>query len=1509
MNRDRHDLVADLLTDEIRSLRGAVGVLVQDVPHIAPKSLLSRLKAAVVDGLDLRIAFLAEAGNAAAIEAEIPPEIFSDTVQRAEKWRNERGLDATIVVIATGDEARLSSLHDFEQIGPTRLKSRLVRHVLNEHADLNEVQGRWWKMLRSDARISFSQLLDYYSALPEETAGFVRQTSRELHRLGLLPDPGVFDNPKEAAIRRRLELNRDLVARLQTLTDKDRGIIAKNIANEQDAERKSTLTKSFRSLQQLRRGEFSGAQLDFDDARALLGIRKPPPNEPPEPSPDPPPATQGMHELAATALLNPDAAADLDEVISDVVRQLNELDEPNLRPIRLTVELPGGTTVQGQARTDIVNLMAHMVGEGLYGAWIRGDGSDVEHMVRRFRGDEEVTERWNRTDIQDYLANFDHDAADRIADLFDSYDCRRNEVLPLVRILGAEPLAAAAAEGTRETILGYIGAYQALMDQLSEVYGTLFKEFGPDVDGLIAKFLTLDVVVFGSAPDDTFAVVTPLHPLFLWHYAEYCRIVADQRDRLSERDRRLVFAAAKNLPSFLTALCLPPVTGTAALTLPQVGTIGALPYFATAPERNAGDDGIDAATNLVRAFLETHPPARLGFRLSLVDPPDAGRYLSLIADLADQDEASGAHVTVFRHPTDKLGTQLRLTPDEEDRVARIFRATTPGRPYTFDVRTLPAGPLSLPNDHGAHLVIVFDQTPGQQARATTIEHPIQPLAMPQRLQYRVQAKTVELMPAPGGLFASYFEVAQHLTKSPPASYFSIHQSAELRERFASLSETAQWLVVADRHVDRDLEAGALRIFTGREGKREIAAFTTATDPFRRSLREVARHYNTAITDAELDELLRELTDLLDAGVLAMRPGVDGKVNHSHVKGLLGMLIAARWCRATCPDEHSRMLVSLDDPAARRWLHLREDAQRADLLGIEHGDGYCGLTIFEVKAMQDTSSKARIIGGVVEGSAIEQLLSTRRLLHEVFLDNREEEMITTPARREVLREHIFRELTKQRYTPEERKRWASIAEKLFAREMEAPTIHVHLVEVQLGVDMASLPDQRIAQARDGDQVVPVTITSLNEQGVDALRAATPSTAADDSDYDAEPPTGPRDGSSPDPDQPERPPPAGAGSSPSAPPTDEAIAGEHRPRAFLGEAPGTYGKPLEVWFDPQRPERPLPNPHMAITGETGSGKTQATKALLHELLPFDLPVLILDFKDDYSQPDYVQAEGFTRYDANFTGMPFNPMSPPVDPQSGRVAPMNHIHQLSGILKRIYGLGDQQAFHLRDAMKETYEIQGIGTRPFVPDEGQAYLSFEAIRDVLEREGHNALLGRLSPIFDLGLFSVSEETTSLEDLLRQAAVIRLSQLPGDEVKNAVAEFLLMALYNHLIRQPQPRALTRLLVLDEAWRLVESPFIEPLMREGRAFGLGVVVATQYPKDLPDTVAGSTATKLYFSQTNSEQIRQIQRTLTGKTTGSEAEHVATTVRGLPPLHCLVSNAQHAPYKRVEVTPYFERVSN
>jgi hypothetical protein len=366
---------------------------------------------------------------------------------------------------------------------------------------------------------------------------------------------------------------------------------------------------------------------------------------------------------------------------------------------------------------------------------------------------------------------------------------------------------------------------------------------------------------------------------------------------------------------------------------------------------------------------------------------------------------------------------------------------------------------------------------------------------------------------------------------------------------------------------------------------------------------------------------------------------------------------------------------------------------------------------------------------------------------------------------------------------------------------------------------------------------------------------------------------------------------------------------RPRALLGTAPGEYGKPREIWFDPASPEGRLPNPHLMITGETGSGKTQATKALLAEMRPLGIPALILDFKDDYSEPVYAESEGLNVYDPNEQSLPFNPLAPAVDPRSGRVNPTHHLHQLTEIVKRIYRLGDQQAYRLREAIKSVYEDAGVPMQAFVPDAGQQYPAFEVLQEALRQEKDNqALLGRMSPIFDLGLFASSARVTDFATVAEQSTVIRLAQLPGDEVKNSVAEFFLMALYNYLIRQPQSHQLARLAVLDEAWRLVDSPFLEPLMREGRAFGLGVVIASQFPSDLPTAVAASTATKMYFSQTNLEQIREIQRTVLGKTSGADADHLASTMRGLPPLTCVLYSKQFSRYVRVAINPYFDRTT-
>ena len=177
------------------------------------------------------------------------------------------------------------------------------------------------------------------------------------------------------------------------------------------------------------------------------------------------------------------------------------------------------------------------------------------------------------------------------------------------------------------------------------------------------------------------------------------------------------------------------------------------------------------------------------------------------------------------------------------------------------------------------------------------------------------------------------------------------------------------------------------------------------------------------------------------------------------------------------------------------------------------------------------------------------------------------------------------------------------------------------------------------------------------------------------------------------------------------------------------------------------------------------------------------MILDFKDDYSEKGYTEAEGLSLYDPNYQAMPFNPLAPTADLRSGAVNPNHHIHQLTEIIKRIYHLGDQQAYRLREAIRASYKSAGVPDKPFKPTSRQMYPPFEAVRAHLEKDKESkTLLGRMSPIFDLGLFSSASTEAEFAKVTAASTVVRLAQLPGDETKNSVAEFFLMALYNHLV-------------------------------------------------------------------------------------------------------------------------------
>ena len=254
-NRTSEQLLSELIAEAIRQYAGAVGVLVRDLPTHDASTLLQRLNGMHREEAfpDLRIAYLLPGGVEAAHGIGVADDLFSAEIEQAERWRNERDLDALIVVVARGDEAKLSSLEDFWTVTSQGLKSTLVDRAMGGPAGENEVQTRFWQMLADDDAVGLGQLVDYYLSLEgKDGADFKNASSRELHRLGLLPDSSFFNHSDSSAMARRLQSNREIVERLQMLTPKDRRTIKQVVEAETDTEEKAKLQEALEQLHRTR---------------------------------------------------------------------------------------------------------------------------------------------------------------------------------------------------------------------------------------------------------------------------------------------------------------------------------------------------------------------------------------------------------------------------------------------------------------------------------------------------------------------------------------------------------------------------------------------------------------------------------------------------------------------------------------------------------------------------------------------------------------------------------------------------------------------------------------------------------------------------------------------------------------------------------------------------------------------------------------------------------------------------------------------------------------------------------------------------------------------------------------------------------------------------------------------------------------------------------------------------------------------------------------------------------
>lgn len=313
---------------------------------------------------------------------------------------------------------------------------------------------------------------------------------------------------------------------------------------------------------------------------------------------------------------------------------------------------------------------------------------------------------------------------------------------------------------------------------------------------------------------------------------------------------------------------------------------------------------------------------------------------------------------------------------------------------------------------------------------------------------------------------------------------------------------------------------------------------------------------------------------------------------------------------------------------------------------------------------------------------------------------------------------------------------------------------------------------------------------------------------------------------------------------------------------------YWEPLD--------SRAVPNPHMMIMGESGSGKTYASQCLIAELSQKHIPSIIFDYGQGFETRTL--DEVFRKYTEpkeyllSEEGVPVNPLQ--IFPGDTH-GPKSVASRLSDVFDAVYSLGPIQRRVLIDAILGVFQKAGMS-----PDDQQSWgkklptvTNLQGELDELagNKEYPNSrnavgLAARLTTFFMLSPFRSDESGWSWDRLVadpdHHVHILQFRGLEG-KTQRILIEVLLWHLSFYLKSQGQQR-LRLYCVLDEAHHLSfrDSGPVDQLLREARKFGLGLIFASQQPEDFSKAAFSNSASKLVFQV--ADPALKISRLLSAK---------------------------------------------
>lgn len=270
---------------------------------------------------------------------------------------------------------------------------------------------------------------------------------------------------------------------------------------------------------------------------------------------------------------------------------------------------------------------------------------------------------------------------------------------------------------------------------------------------------------------------------------------------------------------------------------------------------------------------------------------------------------------------------------------------------------------------------------------------------------------------------------------------------------------------------------------------------------------------------------------------------------------------------------------------------------------------------------------------------------------------------------------------------------------------------------------------------------------------------------------------------------------------------------------------------------------------IIGTMGTGKTQFTKSLItqlyrnqkHNVGGKELGILIFDYKGDYneSKPDFIEATNAIIFKPYH--LPFNPLTLTQSKVFKPLLPIHTANAFKDTLTKIYNLGPKQQDTLLQCINETYLAYGIKPADKdtwskeAPTFEQVYQRYANDEDIKKNDSLAAAMNKLHQ------FEVFEgnpsETKSLFELLQGVVVIDLSGYDAD-IQSLIVAITLDLFYAQMQAAGSSkmenglRQLTKMILVDEADNFMSEgfPALKKILKEGREFGVGTILSTQFLK-------------------------------------------------------------------------------